>query len=74
MHARRSRVNDAVGNALVIEMRDLLAEYKLLQKRRAARTGPERVVIIGKRYALVRGERGVGAAGDLVQLAAGSPL
>jgi hypothetical protein len=31
-------------------------------------------LIIGKRYALVRGDRGVRAAGDLVQLAAGSPL
>jgi hypothetical protein len=74
MHARRPRVNDTLGNTLVIEMGDFLAEDEILQKRRAARIGPERVLIIGKRDTLVRGQRGVLSTRDLVQLAAGSRL
>src|SRR5665811_1832680 len=74
MHARRSRVNDTLGNTLVIEMRDFFAEDEIFQKRRAVRIGPERVLIIGKRDALVRGERGVLSTRGLVQLAAGSQL
>jgi hypothetical protein len=74
MRARRSRVNDTLGNALVIEMRDFFAKDEILQKRRAARIGPERVLIIGKRDTLVRGKRGVLPARGLVQLAAGSQL
>jgi len=74
MHARRSRVNDTLGNTLVIEMRNFFANDEILQKRRAAWIGPERVLIIGKRDAVVRGERGVRSTSDLVQLAAGSQL
>jgi len=74
MRARRSRVNDALGNSLVIEMRDFFAKDEILRKRRAARISPERVLIIGKRDALVRGERGVLSTSGLVQLAAGSQL
>jgi hypothetical protein len=58
----------------VIEMRDLFAKDEILQKRRAARIGPERVLIIGKRDTLVRGQRGVLSTSDLVQFAAGSRL
>jgi hypothetical protein len=53
-------------------MRDFFAKDEILQKRRAARIGPERVLIIGKRDPLVRGERGVLSTGELVQFAAGS--
>jgi hypothetical protein len=59
MRACRSRVHDPLGNTLVIEMRDLFAKDEILQKRRAVRIGPQRVLIIGKRDALVRGECGV---------------
>jgi hypothetical protein len=55
-------------------MRDFFAKDEILQKRRAARIGPERVLIIGKRDALVRGECGVLSTSDLVKLAAGSQL
>src|SRR5450756_391785 len=54
MHARRTRVNDTLGNTLVIEMVDFFAEDEILQKRRTARIGPERVLIIGKCDTLVR--------------------
>jgi hypothetical protein len=55
----------------MVEVRDLLAQDEILKKRRAPRVGPERVLIVGKRYALIRRKRGVLAAGDLVQFAAG---
>jgi hypothetical protein len=74
MDARRSRVNDTLGDSLVIEMGDFFPQDEILQKRRAARIGPERVLIVGKRDALVRGERGVISAGDLVPFAAGGQL
>ena len=70
MHARRPRVNNTLGNALVIEMRDFFAEDEILKKRGAVLIGPERVLIVGKRDALVRGERGMLSTSDLVQLAA----
>src|SRR6185295_4172383 len=71
MHSRRTRMYDALGNTLVIEMSDFFAEDEILQKRRATPIGPERVLIIGKRDALVRGQCGVLSTSDLVQLAAG---
>src|ERR1035441_1186381 len=74
MRARRSRVNDTLGNTFVIEMGNLFAKDEILQKRRATRIGPERVLIIGERDALVRGERGVLSTSGLVKLASGSPL
>src|ERR1035437_4212062 len=74
MGARRTRVYDTLGNTLVIEMGDFFAEDEILQQRRAARIGPERVLIIGKCEALVRGEGGVTSTRDLVQLAAGGQM
>jgi hypothetical protein len=72
MRARRSRVNDTLGDALVIEMVDFFSEDEIFEKHRTARIGPERILIIGKCDALVRGKCGVLSTSDLVQLAAGS--
>jgi hypothetical protein len=55
-------------------MRDFFAKDEIFQKRRAARIGPERILIVGKRDALVGGKRGMLSARNLVQLAAGSHL
>jgi hypothetical protein len=74
MSARRSRVNDALGNTLVVEMGDLFPKDEILQKRRTARIGLERVLIVGKHDALVRGQRGMLPTSDLVDFAAGTPL
>jgi hypothetical protein len=63
-------VNDTLGNTLVIEMGYFFAKDEILQKRWAVRIGPEGILIIGKRDALVRGERRVLCTSDLVQLAA----
>src|SRR5674476_364898 len=59
MYARRACVHDTLGNALVIEMGDFLAQDEILQQRRAARVRPERVLIVRDREALVGSERGV---------------
>src|ERR1035437_2291538 len=66
MRARRARVNDTLGNALVVEMRDFVAKDEILQERRAAGIGPERVLIIGEYDALVGGERRMASPCDLV--------
>jgi hypothetical protein len=70
MRARRSRMNDTLGNTLVIEMRDFVAKDEILQERRAAGIGPERVLIIGERDALVGGERRMASTCDLVYFTA----
>ena len=74
MRARRARVNDTLGNALVVEMRDFVAKDEILQERRAAGIGPERVLIIGERDAMVGGERRMASDRDLVQFTACSRL
>src|SRR5664280_2551341 len=40
MRARRARVNDALGNSLVIEMRDFVAKDEILDQRGTERIGP----------------------------------
>ena len=50
-------MNDALGNALVIEVEDLLPEVEVLDQRRATRALPQGVLIVRDRDALLRGER-----------------
>ena len=50
-------MHDALGNALVIEVRDLLAQDEVLEQRRAAQPGLERVLVVGDRHALVGRQR-----------------
>ncbi len=57
MGRRTSGVHDALGDALVIEVRDLLAQDEVLQQRRSARRRLEAVLVVGNGDALVRGER-----------------
>ena len=70
MHARRARVNDALGNTLVIEVRDFFAKDEIFQQHRPARVRFERILIVGKRDALICGVRGVFPSSFLMQLAA----
>ena len=46
-------MHDALGDPLVIEMRDLFAEDEVLEERRAAQPRFERVLVVGDRHALV---------------------
>jgi len=64
MRAGTTRVHDALGNALVIEVRDLLAQDEIFQQRRAAQSGFQGILVVRDRHALVGGEhaiRGIGA-------------
>ena len=49
-------VDDPLGDALVVEVEDLLAEVEVFQERRAARADPERVLVVGDGDALLGGQ------------------
>ena len=57
---RAARVDDALGNALVVEVRDLLAEDEVLEQRRPAQAGLERVLVVRDRHALIGRQRPLG--------------
>ena len=63
-------VDDPLGDALVVEVEDLLPEVEVFQQRRAAGTGLERVLVVGDRDALLGGQYRRIAARRLVGLAA----
>jgi hypothetical protein len=58
-------VNDALGDALMVEMEDLFAKDELFQQRRPARAGLEAVLIVGDADALV-GRQVRARRGDLL--------
>ena len=62
---RSAGVHDPLGNPFVVEMGDLLAEDEVLEQCRPARSGAQRVLVVGNRQPLVGRERLVGAAGRL---------
>ncbi len=53
---RAARMHDALGNALMVEMGDLLAQDEILQQRRAARAALQRILVVGDRRALIGGQ------------------
>ncbi len=57
---RAAGVDDALGDPLVIEMRDLLAEDEVLEERRPAQAGLERALIVANRHALIGGQLLIG--------------
>ena len=57
---RAPRMDDALRDALVVEVGDLLAEDEVLEEGRAAKPGLQRVLIVGDRDALVGREDAVG--------------
>ena len=70
VRARAAGMDDALGNALVVEVRDLLAQDEILEQRRAARTARERILVVGDRRALVGRQRIVGRGRGVMVLAA----
>ena len=50
---RSTRMNDPLGNALVVEVRDLLAQVEVLEERRSAQPGLQRVLVVADRHAHV---------------------
>ena len=63
-------MDDALGDALMVEMRDLLAQQKVFQQGRPALAAVQGVLVIGQRQALVAGQQRLLALGLLVQLTA----
>ena len=68
MRPRAARVDDALGNTLVIEVGDFLAEDEVFEKRGAPAARAQRVLIVGKRRALVRRQGGSARGSALVKL------
>lgn len=66
-------VDHPLGDALVIEVEELLPEVEVLQKSRAPRPGPQAVLVIGDGNTLLGGERRPPMVGHLVGLAAAVP-
>jgi hypothetical protein len=50
-------MHDALGNALVIEMRDLLAQDEVFEQGRSPQSGLQRVLVVADAHALVRRQR-----------------
>lgn len=65
-----ARMHDALGNALVIEVGDLLAQDEVFQQRRPAWGGAQRVLVVANRNALVGGQLRMRTAGLLMQFIA----
>src|SRR3982750_3571292 len=56
VRSRPARVDDALGDALVVEVRDLLAQDEVLEQRGTAQPRLERALVVADGNALVRGE------------------
>ena len=70
MSAGAARMNDAFGNALMVEVSDFFAQDQVFQQRGPARVGLQRILVVADDQALIGGERDVVATGLLVQFAA----
>ena len=73
MSAEAARVDDALRDTLVVEVKNLLAEMKVLKRGRPARADPQRVLVVRDRNALLGGQDRPFAARDLVSFAARGP-
>jgi hypothetical protein len=65
-----ARVHHALGDPLVVEVEELLAEVEVLERRRAALAYAEGVLVVADRRPLLRGEHLVLSPCPLVQLSA----
>ena len=54
---RSARVHDTLGNAFVVEVRDLLAQHEIFEQRRPAQAEFQRILVVGDGDALVGRER-----------------
>ena len=64
--AKAAGMDDALGDALVVEVEDLLAEVEVFQRRRPAIADPQRVLVVGDRDALLGGQHRHIAASHLM--------
>ena len=70
VRAGAARMHDTLGDALMVEMRDLLAQDEIFEQARAALAALERILVVGDRRSLVGREPLVRTAGILVRLPA----
>ena len=70
MGAGAAGVHDALGDALVIEMGDLLAEDEILEQGRPALSALQRILVVGDRRALIGRKHAVEGGDGLVGFAA----
>ena len=70
VHAGGARVHDTFGNALVVEVRDLVAQDEVFEQGGSPRVGAQRVLIVRQRDTLVCGQHGAVGARALMQLSA----
>ena len=57
VRSRAARVDDPLRDALVVEVRDLLAQDEVFEQRRAAQPRFQRILVVADRDALIRRER-----------------
>jgi hypothetical protein len=69
MRPEAAGMHDALGNALMVEVEELLTEVKIFEGCGAAGTDAERVLIVGDGDALLGGQHGRVAASALVHFA-----
>src|SRR3954447_19463595 len=70
MGAEAARMHDALGDALVIKVKDFFAEMKVLKRRRPAAADAERVLVVSDRGSLLGRQDGDVASRHLMRLAA----
>ena len=70
MRPGAARMHDALGDALMVEMGDLLAQDEIFEQARAALAALERILIVGDRRSLVGRQPLLRTAGILVRLPA----
>ena len=56
MDAGAAGVDDAFGDAFVIEVCDFFAKDEVFEERRPVGIGSKRVLIVGEGYTLIRGQ------------------
>ena len=67
-------MDDPFGNALMIEVKDLLSKNKILEERWSARTDTKAVLVVRDRRAVIGRDHGLGTGlrgGALMSLTAG---
>ena len=52
-------MDDALGNALMVEVLDLLAQDEILEQRRAASAGLQRVLVVADGHAMIGRDAGL---------------
>ncbi len=71
--AEPARVHHALGNPLVVEVKDLFAEMLVLEQRRSAGTLAQRILVVGNGHSGLGGQHRHVAPGDLMCLPALAP-